>query len=145
LLDHLQTHCQILFDFTANYLEPLNGAFPRLAYLCSLREASSGQYLHSRLAAVYGAEQVHQVLLQCHEEVFERLLELPLTAQEEDLREYVISLPGLLEENLGRCRETAGNWAPPHAPIYLKELFCSNLNVLLELLRDNRPLGHSDS
>jgi hypothetical protein len=134
MLEHFQTRRQILFDLTANYLEPLNSAFQRLAFLFSLRESSSGRYVHDRLAAEYGSEPVHQLLAHCHEEVFERLLEMPLNSQGDDLRRYLESLPGSFRENAQRCGETAKNWIPPQAPSYLKELFCSNLNALLEML-----------
>lgn len=138
MLEHLQTHRQILFDLTANYLDPLDGAFHRLAYVSGLREVSSGKYVHNRLAAVYGAEAVNQVLAKCHEEVFERLLEMPLTAQEDDLRSYLSSLEGSFLEKVRRCSEQATSWAPPKAPKYLTELYSSNLNALREMLLDNR-------
>lgn len=137
MLEHLQTHRQILFDLTANYLEPLDGAFHRLAYVSGLREPSSGQYVHDRLAAIYGAERVDEVVGRCHEEVFERLLEMPLSSQEVDLRHYVSSLPGSFVGNVQRCRESAMGWMPPNAPSYLTELYSSNLSALLELLLDN--------
>ena len=143
MLEHFQTRRQILFDLTANYLEPLSSCYQRLGYLFSLREPSSGRYVHDRLAAVYGMEPVDQVLAHCHEEVFERLLEMPLNSQESDLRRYVSSLPGSFEENVNLCRETANTWIPPQAPSYLKELFCSNLNALLELLLDHKPTVRS--
>jgi hypothetical protein len=137
MLEHLQTHRQILFDLTANYLDPLPGPFERLAFLSGLREIASGKYVQERLATVYGPEWVDQVAAACHEEVFERLLEMPLSSQEEALRRYVASLPGTFPENLGNCRERAGHWVPPRTPRYLTELYCSNLSALLELLADN--------
>ena len=143
MLDHLQTHRQILFDLTANYLEPLNGAYQRLAYLFSLRDPSSGRYMQDRLGSTYGSERVDEILASCHEEVFERLLEMPLNLQEEDLRRHLNSLPGPFRENVNRCRETAKSWVPPQAPSYLKELFCSNLNALVELLLDNKTTVRS--
>lgn len=143
MLDHFQTHRQILFDLTANYLEPLNGTYQRLAYLVSLRQPSSGRYLHERLGAVYGVEPVNHVLGDCHEEVFERLLEMPLNSQQEDLRRHLSALPGTLEDNVALCRKSAKNWIPPQAPDYLKELFCSNLNVLLELLLNHKSTARS--
>lgn len=137
MLENLQTHRQLLFDLTANYLDPLQGAFERLAYLSSLRDASTGRYVHERLAAVYGPECVDQVVAASHEEVFERLLEMPLRAQEEGLRRYVASLPGSFAEQLENCRRQAAAWVPPEAPSYLTELYSSNLNALVELLPDN--------
>ena len=141
MLEEFQTHQQILFDLTANYLEPLNSAYQRLAYLFSLRQADSGKYLHEGLAALYGAESVDQVVAHCHEEVFERLLEMPLNAQREDLRMYLGALPGPLEKNAAVCQKSYIDWVPPSAPTYLKELYSSNLDVLLELLRDDTSTG----
>lgn len=143
MLEHFRTHRQILFDLTANFLEPLNGTFQRLAYLFSLREPSSGRYVHDQLAAVYGEDPVDHVLASCHEEVFERLLEMPLNAQEADLRRHLSSLPGPFEENVNRCREIAKSWIPPQAPSYLNELFCSNANALLELLLERKTTARS--
>jgi hypothetical protein len=143
VLEHFQTHAQLLFELTANFLEPLDGAYERLAYLSSLREPSSGKYVHKQLAAVYGSDSVDRVLASCHGELFERLLEMPLNSQEEDLRRHLSSLGGSFEENRSRCREAAKTWIPPQAPDYLIELFCSNTNVLLELLREQKTTAPS--
>jgi hypothetical protein len=144
MLEDLQTHRQLLFDFTANYLDPLNDCFARLAYLAGLRQPSSGKYAHDRLAAVYGSERVDQVLAKCHEELFERLLETPLSAQEDALRRYVGSWSGSFLDNLQRCRGLAPGWAPPNPPSYLTELYSSNLNALLQLLLDSTTTARSD-
>ncbi|MGB7435879.1 MAG: hypothetical protein WBR26_23965 [Candidatus Acidiferrum sp.] len=144
MLDDFQTHEQILFDLSANYLEPLNGAYQRLEYLSNLLEQSSAKYVHNGLAEVYSAAAVDQVVAHCHEQVFERLLEMSLRGQEEDLRNYLESLPGTLQENIAWCRQNSGNWAPAKAPAYLKELYFSNLRALLELLGD-KSRAHPDS
>lgn len=142
MLEHLQTHRQILFDLTANYLDALDGVFSRLAYVSGLREPVSGHYVHERLAALYGTERVNEVVARSHEEVFERLLEMPLDSQEGELRRYVRSLPGPFVENLQHCRERAMRWIPPRAPCYLAELYSSNLQALLELLLDSASATH---
>ncbi len=145
MLDHLRKYQQILFDLTANYLEPLQGAYQRLAYHFSLRDAATGKYVHETLASLYGAEDVDQVIEKCHEEVFERLLEMPLHAQKEDLQMYLGSLTGTLGGNVLRCRETCSQWVPPQAPSYLTELYRSNLAVLLELLQDDTSKARPSS
>jgi hypothetical protein len=142
MLEHLQIHRQILCDLTANYLDPLGGTFDRLAYLAGLRDASSGRYIHSQLAAVYGAEPVNGVVARCHEEVFERLLEMPLSSQEAGLRSYVSALPGSYLEKVEQCRRVASSWAPPNSPSYLNELYSSNLAALLELIGRSTPTAH---
>src|SRR5215470_10472812 len=87
--DPLRTYRQILYDLALNHLEPLRGNFSRLAYLAGLRKPSTGVYEAEGLLAVYGREPVHQALSQCHEELFERVLELPLAQQQEDLAVYL--------------------------------------------------------
>jgi hypothetical protein len=139
MLDKLQAYEQVLFDLTANYLEPMSSAYQRLAYLHGLREGSTGRYVHEELGSLYGADAVDQVIAHCHEEVFERFLELPLNALVEDLRVYLESLPGTGSENGVRCREKCRDWVPVGAPSYLRELYFSNLDVILALLLGDRP------
>ena len=138
--EQLRIHRQILYDLALHYLEPLNGSFSRLAYLASLKNPPSQTYVHERLAAVYGPEPVNEALTKCHEELFERLLEMPLAQQEEELRRFVGTLPeGSQEEGIQICRKRIEDWIPSEAPSYLKELFRSNLIALLELLHDRNP------
>jgi hypothetical protein len=144
MLDQFQCTQQILFDLTANYLEPLATAYDRLNYLSGLLAESPElaespkRYVHEKLASLYGAEAVNQVIRQCHQEVFERLLEMPLNAQGEELRVYLSSLPGALERNAANCLGLCKKWIPAQEPSYLKELYCSNLSVLLELLQGDK-------
>jgi hypothetical protein len=145
MLEQFQSRQQILFDLTANYLEPLDGAYQRLAYLANLRAAPSGKYVHEALASYYGADLVDQIVAHCHEEIFERLLEMPLDAQERDLRAHIQSMPGELRENIERCRSVCGDWIPVQAPAYLRELYSANLRVLLELLQDDRSKARPSS
>jgi hypothetical protein len=139
MLDELQLHRQILYDLSVHSLESMGGMYERLAYVANLRDPSTGIYSHERLCAVFGQEGVAQALADCHEELFERLLESPLALQEEDLLAYLDVLPGGREEHLQECSEKAKTWIPPQAPDYLKKLFCSNLNALCELLQEKKP------
>lgn len=137
--EQLRIHRQILYDLALHYLEPLNGSFSRLAYLASLKQPSSQTYAHHRLAAVYGPKPVNESLANCHEELFERLLEMPLAQQEEELRQFVGTLPEGREEGIQICQKRIEDWIPLKAPDYLKELFRSNLTALLALLRERSP------
>lgn len=141
--EQLRIHRQILYDLAVHYLEPLTGSFARLAYLASLKNPSTNLYAHDRLAAIYGAEPVGESLAKCHEELFERLLEMPLAQQEEELRQFVGTLPEGAQEGIQRCHGRIEDWIPGQAPDYLKELFRSNLNALLELLRERSPKARS--
>lgn len=141
--EQLRMHRQILYDLALHYLEPLTGSFARLAYLASLKNPSTQVYAHERLSAVYGREPVGETLVECHEELFEKLLEMPLAKQEEDLRQFVATLPEGAQEGIRVCRGRIEDWIPMRAPEYLKELFRSNLSALLELLRERNPKARS--
>jgi len=145
MLDELQIHRQILYDLSVHSLEPMQGMYERLAYVANLRNPSTGIYFHERLSAVYGEESVSQALADCHEELFERLLESPLALQEQDLLSYLDVLPGGREMHLRGCSEKVRVWIPLQAPDYLKKLFCSNLNALCELLQESKPKAHSST
>ncbi len=145
MLDRLQIHRQILYDLSVHSLEPMRGMYERLAYVADLRDPSTGVYSHERLNAVFGEESVNQALADCHEELFERLLESPLALQEEDLLSYLEVLPGGREKPLWEFSEKAKAWIPLQAPDYLKKLFCSNLSVLCELLREKKPRARSST
>ena len=105
----------------------------------------TGIYSHPRLSAVFGEDNVNRAITVCHEELFERLLESPLSMQEEDLLSYLDTLPGGRDAHVQECNATAQAWIPPQAPDYLKKLFCSNLNVLCELLQEKKPKARSDT
>ena len=139
MLEQLQIHRKILYDLVVHDLEPLKSTYARLAYLAVLKDPATGKYAHEKLAAVYGEERVSEALAKCHEEMFERLLEMPLAQQEEDLRAYIILLPSGTEWNHVQCVETTRAWVPAQAPDYLKELFCSNTGALCELLQSKLP------
>jgi hypothetical protein len=143
LQEQLRIHRQILYDLALHYLEPLTGNFARLAYLASLKNPSTNIYAHERLSASYGNEPVAAALADCHGELFERLLETPLAQQEEDLRQFVGTLLEGVAEGVRSCQARADSWIPEKAPDYLKELFRSNLNALLELLREGNPRARS--
>ena len=145
MLQQLQIHRQILFNLTTHYLEPLDGIFDRLNYLAGLRDPSTGIYRHDRLGVVYGEQAVNESLAKSHEEIFERLLEIPLAQQEKELLVCLQSWPGGKEEAFRHFDDTIQSWIPPEAPVYLKDLFCSNLHALQELQSRDNPKVRSDT
>jgi hypothetical protein len=135
-LTQLQQNRKVIQDFTVRTLAAIPGLFARLTYMASLRDLSSGRYAHEGLLAVYQGEAVQQALEQCHEEIFERLLESSLEEQERDLQSHL----EMMEQGLcvavahWHKLEAYRNLIPAEAPDYLKELFCSNTRALLEIL-----------
>jgi hypothetical protein len=138
MITQLQQNRRIIQDFTLTTLAGIPGEFSRLTYLASLRDLSSGRYEHAGLATLYPDEATQQALQLCHEQIFERVLETPLEQQEADLRQCLERMPGGLCAALAHWRrmEAYRVLMPEGAPGYLKELFCSNLRALLEILQE---------
>jgi hypothetical protein len=146
-LAQLQQNRRVIQDFTLTTLADIPGLFARLVYVASLRDLSSGKYEHAGLAALYPEEALQQALEVCHEQVFEKVLEASLEAQEEDLR-------GCLSRMSEGFCATVTHWQrmesyrvllPEQSPDYLKELFCSNLRALLEILQIQCSPAYSDA
>ncbi len=135
-LTQLQQNRKVIQDFTLATLAVIPGLFARLTYLASLRDLSSGRYEHAGLAALYPDAAIQQALQLCHEQIFERILESPLASQQEDLRGCLAGMEGGLCAAVSHWRriEAYRVLVPEAAPDYLKELFCSNLGALLEIL-----------
>jgi hypothetical protein len=138
MITRLQQNRRIIQDFTLTTLAEIPGEFSRLTYLASLRDLSSGRYEHAGLATLYPDEAMQQALQLCHEQIFERVLETSLEQQETDLKQCLERMPGGLCTALVHWRrmEAYRVLMPESAPGYLKELFCSNLRALLEILQE---------
>jgi hypothetical protein len=139
MLSELQQNRRIIQDFTLTTLAGIPGEFGRLAYMASLRDLSSGKYEHAGLAAMYPDEAIQQALRLCHEQVFERILETALEQQEKDLKGCLERMPGGICEAVAHWRrlEAYRVLMPERTTSYLKELFCSNLRALLEILEED--------
>jgi hypothetical protein len=139
ILTQLQQNRRIIHDFTVTSLSRIPGLFARLTYLASLRDLSSGKYEHAGLEAIYPLAAVQQALERCHQELFERLLELPLQTQQEDLRNCLSGMEGGLASAVENWKalESYRVLIPAGAPDYLKILFCSNLRALLGVLQQD--------
>ncbi len=133
-LDDFHQNRRIIEDFTANTLATIPGDFARLIYVSTLRDLSDGIYHHAGLTSIYPPEAVQQALERCHEELFVRILETPLDKQEADLRTCLVQMSALLGETAHRWEELEVYRVllPVGMPVYLKDLFCSNLRALLE-------------
>jgi hypothetical protein len=146
-LTQLQQNRKVIQDFTLTTLARIPGLFARLAYIASLRDLSSGRYEHAGLAALYPDAAIQQALQLCHEQIFERLLESPLSSQEQDLRACLSQMEGGEREVVTHWRriEAYRVLVPEDAPDYLKDLFNSNLRALLEILAEEHSPARSDA
>jgi hypothetical protein len=145
MLTQLQQNRRIIQDFTTTTLASIPSLFGRLIYISSLRDLATGRYEHAGLLALHPGEAVQQALAKCHEEVFERILETPLAEQAEDVRGCLETMPGGLAMTVSHWQrmEAYRVLLPEESPDYLKELFCSNLRALLEILRSECSTARS--
>ncbi|HUK54173.1 MAG TPA: hypothetical protein VL099_12860 [Candidatus Binatia bacterium] len=141
-LENYQQTRRVVEDFTARTLAAIPSEFGKLLYVASLCDLSSGRYQHDGLAARFPAEAVQQALGFCHQELFLRLLEMPLEQQEWDLRTCLASMEGDYSTKLRRLRETEfyRSVMPVDSPVYLRELYVSNVRTLLDLLLEERAI-----
>lgn len=137
---------RVIEDLKAHTLEALRGRFDRLIYLASLRDHNTGRYHHHGLEIRYGDKAVDRGLRQCHQEIFEELVALPLKEQTDDLVTFFESL----QEDKARLVEA---WErlrsyqilpPEDCHPLARELFDRNIEVILRILRgtDLWPLLH---
>ena len=135
--DQLLKNKSVVRDFAATTLAAIPNLFGRLIYIASLCDLSSGAYEHAGLAALYPPEAIQESLECCHYEIFQKILETPLSIQAEDLRECLQGMNGEFNLTVAHWRQMeAYRVLPPaNAPEYLRELFFSNLRALLEILQ----------
>ncbi|MGA8269605.1 MAG: hypothetical protein WB787_17735, partial [Candidatus Acidiferrales bacterium] len=83
----------------------------------------------------------------CHEQVFEKLLEMPLERLESDLRDCLAGMEGEPDEIAARWLELEfyRMLMPFGLPEYLRDLFCANLRTLLELVVRDGAMVPSDA
>jgi len=137
---------RLLRDFRERTLGGLPGHFEKLVYLASLRDYNTGCYHHYGLESRFAPEVVDAGLRQCHSQVFEKLLALPLREQTEDLLSFFESL----KEDKSRL---VAVWkrlksyqilAPEDCHPLARELYDQNLEIMLQVLRETDlwPLLH---
>ncbi|HKW87331.1 MAG TPA: hypothetical protein VJN21_01090 [Candidatus Acidoferrales bacterium] len=132
---------KIIEDFVAKTLTRIPGDISRLLHVAMLRDLATGRYHHDGLEALYPAVAVDQALRICHEELFEKILESTLETQATDLRRCLESFEDSLRNVAANWRETQFYRCliPAGSPDYLRDLFCSNLNILLKLIVEPAP------
>lgn len=133
-------------DLWRHTLGQIPTAFGRLVYLAGLRDANSGAYAHHGLAAVFGEQEAESAIRASHEECFAAWLAMGLPQQREDLMGYL----GDLEPNrktvvAAWTRATPFVSLPPAAALQVeRELFLSDLEALLSLMRNELGVSFSD-
>jgi hypothetical protein len=133
-------------DLWKHTLSRIPTIYGRLAYLASLRDQNSGIYRHHGLSAAFGRDESGRALRQSHEEVFFEWLKLGLMEKHQDLRQYLATLEdpaaAVIHHWLGS--RTFRTQIPSAARPMESELFCSELEALLEIMRNAPAAGGLD-
>lgn len=142
-LEKFQQNGRVIEDFSKKVLSSIPSSFGRLISVATQRDLGSGRYRNRWLEASYSDASVHEALGFCHEELLDRILEMPLEEQEKDLR---LCLSDITQPP----PRVAARWledefyrllVPCSASAYRRDLFCSNLRVLLSLIaKDPSPV-----
>ncbi|MGH9709904.1 MAG: hypothetical protein ACRD37_05120 [Candidatus Acidiferrales bacterium] len=140
-LDEFRQNHRVIEDFASTTLAGIPGDLCRLLHVATLRDMATGRYHHAGLEMIYSEPAVDQALGLCHQELFERILETSLEQQEVELRKCLEGLGGPTSDIAVRWQEHEFYrlLIPSGVPSYLRELFCSNLNVLLRVIAEDSP------
>ena len=133
-------------DLWKHTLSQIPTVYGRLAYLSALRDPNSGIYRHHGLAALFGRDESSRALRESHEQVFLSWIGLSMREKKLDLGRHFSTLdepaPAVLEY-LIRSRSYTSQ-SPASVPAMERELFCTDLEVLLETIRNGLSAGDSD-
>ena len=118
----------------------------RLAYLASLRNANTGTYEHFGLAERVGASEVDRLIRRSHLEVFQQWLCFNLEHQKEQLEAYFSGLEGDSREILSNWLVLGpyAAWVPAESRDVERKLFYSDLEMVLELIRNESGVASPD-
>ena len=135
-LERFSQNQRIIEEYASQWLAAIPSDLGRLLHVSMLRNISTGRYQHPILEEIYSEPGVHQALLYCHEELFEKVLEAPLEQQEWDLRSYFVGLESSPAEAAARWIESEyfRLLVPLGTPLYLRDLFLSNMRIILGLI-----------
>ena len=139
-LERFQQSRAVVEDFSSQTLSAISSDFGRLYYVSSLKDADTGQYEHDGLASLYPENAVQAALSHCHEELFSRILETPLSVQSSDLRACLEAAGDQYWDVVESWRENRyfQNMCPEGLPDYLQDLFCSNMGALLAIFSSKK-------
>jgi hypothetical protein len=127
-------------------LEGIPSIIGRLAYLASLRNASTGKYEHVGLADRIGVTETDRLLQRSHMEVFQEWLCHGLSSQREELADYLSGLDGDKRDIIAYwlCVEPYAIWIPGASREVERKLFYTDLEVVLELIRTEYGVASRD-
>jgi len=128
-----------LADLCKHTLSRIPTLTGRLVYLATLRDVNSGTYRHHGLAAAFGRDEAVRALKESHQAAFQGWLNLTLAEKNEDLRDYLIALDDPMDVVVQHWLHSRvyRSYVPATARLAETELFCRDLETLLQLLKND--------
>jgi hypothetical protein len=125
-------------DLWKHTLSRIPTLFGRIAYLASLRDSNSGIYRHHGLSTVFGRDDSAKALRESHEQAFLEWLTLKMEEKYYDLSRYLVELedPASAVVSHWLSARIYRIYVPGSARETERELFCSDLEALLETIRN---------
>ena len=113
--------------------------FGRLVYVAKLRDQNSGQYQHFGFSQRFSEREADKTISRSHKNIFMDWLCFSLEQQRTDLENYLDSVGGDRRKIIAKWREWPPymGWIPPQSRPADRELFRSDLEIVLELIKDS--------
>ncbi|SRR2546430_667606 len=110
--------------------------FSRLAFLASVRDTYTGRYLHEGWAMESSAEQVHDILLRTHKDVFNLVPKMTLRTFCGELKGYLESLANTQQRTMALWLEleTYRDMIPEGVSPASRAFFLSQVKIALKAL-----------
>lgn len=128
-----------LADLCKHTLSRIPTVSGRIVYLANLRDNHSGTYKHHGLIASFGRDEAVRALRESHEAAFREWLLLSLSEKNDDLRDYLIRLDEPQDQVVQHWLKSGiyRSYVPASAMPAEADLFCRDIEILLQLLRAN--------
>lgn len=129
-----------VMDLENRTLSNIEGNLTRLIYLASTRDYNTGRYYHEGLSTRHTGEAVEEALAVCHRKVFDKLALISLEELLSEVARYIRSSRVEVSELLGTWQaiEPYRVTIPPGCDPLTKEVFFSNVKIVLAILRSQK-------
>ena len=120
-------------------LVQIPSVFGRLVYLASLRDQNSGQYQHFGFSQRFSEREADKTISRSHKNAFMDWLSFSLEQQRTDLENYLDSVGQDRRKIVANWRDWPPymSWIPPQSRPADRELYKSDLEIVLELITDS--------
>jgi len=127
-------------------LERIPTVFGRIRHVASLRDANTGLYHHAGLAQRVGDEAADGILRKSHITLFAQWLCFNLSTQREEVQQYFSGIDGNQRSIIVSWLtiEPYAAWVPAESRDVERELFYSDLGVILETFRAEHGVPSRD-